>query len=141
MQFGSIVHGALRSRSTDRYGSGQFNAGRVRGGKRHHHQGLDIVAKAKEQILSPIDGDITREAIPYAPFTGLVIRGTGTYLGYEVKLFYVQGYRSGPVIKGEVIGRAEDLTKKYPGITNHVHMEVRNGSGILAPFDLYQMCF
>ncbi len=81
MRFGSIVLGSMRSRSTDKYGSGQFQAGRSMGNKRHSHQGLDVAAKPRETILSPVDGEIIREAIPYAPFTGLLIRGTGTYAG------------------------------------------------------------
>ncbi len=42
---------------------------------------------------------------------------------------------------GEAIGNAEDLTWKYPGITNHVHLEVRNVGMVIPPFNVYQMCF
>jgi hypothetical protein len=141
MQFRSIVTGSLKSRATDRYGSGQFHAGRTKGKKHHEHQGLDVQAKPNESIFSPIDGDIIREAVPYPPFTGVVIRGKGAYAGYEVKLFYVQGYFSGHVTAGTPIGVAEDLSIKYPGITNHVHLEVRSGGKVVPPFDVYQMCF
>ena len=141
MRFGSIVYGSLKSRNTDRYGSGQFHAGRSMSGKRHSHQGLDIVATAGEQIRSPIDGVITREAIPYAPFTGLVIKGTGAFAAYQVKLFYVQAYRCGSVRAGDVIGNAQDLSEQYPGITNHVHLEVRSFGTVLPPLEVYQMCF
>lgn len=141
MQFRSIVAGSLKSRASDEYGSGQFHAGRTKGKKRHEHQGLDVLASPNEQIFSPIDGEIIREAIPYPPFTGIAIRGTGDYAGYEVKLFYVQGYFCGPVKAGAAIGVAENLAKKYPGITNHVHLEVRNQGKVVPPFDVYQMCF
>ena len=111
------------------------------GKKRREHQGLDIQARPSARILSPIDGAIIREAAPYSPFTGVAIRGTGDYTGYEVKLFYVKGYLCGPVKAGDLIGTAEDLSIKYPGITNHVHLEVRNRGIVVSPLHVYQMCF
>lgn len=136
MAFASIMR-ASSSRASDRFGSGQFGASR---GSRKH-QGLDVKAKPGEVVHSPIDGVIVRECVPYAPFTGLLIRGTGEHSGYEVKLFYVQGNFCGSVKAGEPIGTAEDLAVKYPGITNHVHLEVRKNGAIVAPFDLFEMCF
>ena len=141
MQFGSIVYGSLKSRQTDRYGSGQFHAKRSKGIKHHNHQGLDIAAKPNEIILSPIDGQVIREASPYPPFTGILIRGSGAYDGYEAKLFYVRGQRCGVVKAGDVIGVCEDLAVKYPGITNHVHLEVRFLGVVIPPLELYSMCF
>ena len=77
------------------------------------------------------DGIILREAIPYPPFSGLLIRGTGGYAGYEVKLFYVDGLWCGPCSAGTTIGYAENLAFKYPGIPNHVHIEVRRGGALI----------
>jgi hypothetical protein len=139
MTFKSIVRGLMRSRAVDPRGSGQFGALRDHGKRRH--QGLDIKANPGEMILSPIDGDVVREAVPYPPFTGLLIRGSGEYDGYDVKLFYVTGLACGPCMAGTPVGYAEDLNKKYPGITNHVHMEVRYKGKIVPPTDTYQMCF
>lgn len=141
MLFRSIVAGPLKSRGSDAYGSGQFHAGRTKGKNHHKHQGLDVQAKPNENIFSPIDGEIIRESDPYAPFSGIAIHGTGDYAGYEVKIFYVKGYFCGPVKAGSMIGRAEDLSIKYPGITNHVHLEVRQKGKIIPPFDVYEMCF
>lgn len=51
----------------------------------------------------------------------------GEHKGLDVTLFYV---RVAPAVMGkevganEIIGIACDLDKKYPGITNHVHLEV-----------------
>jgi hypothetical protein len=45
-----------RSRTSDKYGSGQFGVSRD-----HHsrsHQGLDVVASPGELIFSPIDGTV-----------------------------------------------------------------------------------
>ena len=139
MAFASIVK-AAQSRGTDnKYGSGQFGASRDKGTRKH--KGLDVKAVPHEAVFSPLDGVIVRECVPYAPFTGLLIRGTGEHSGYEVKLFYVQGLACGPVKAGELVGAAEDLSVKYPGITNHVHLEIRKNGKVVPPLDFYEMCF
>jgi murein DD-endopeptidase MepM/ murein hydrolase activator NlpD len=139
MRFASIVYGSMQSRTSDPYGSGQFAAPRD-----HHsrqHNGLDIAANPGDTVLSPIEGDLVREAIPYAPFTGLLIEGTGAHAGYSVKLFYVEAYGCGRVGAGTPLGHVQDLQHTYPGITNHVHMEVRYKGKLVSPTDTYQMCF
>jgi murein DD-endopeptidase MepM/ murein hydrolase activator NlpD len=139
MRFASIVHGSMHSRTSDPYGSGQFAAPRD-----HHsrqHKGLDIAADPGEAVLSPIEGDLVREAIPYPPFTGLLIQGVGAHAGYSVKLFYVEGRGCGRVAAGGVIGHVQDLRYVYPGITNHIHMEVRYQGKLVPPTDAYKMCF
>jgi hypothetical protein len=95
-------------------------------------------------VFSPIDGQVLREAIPYRndpSFRGVVIQGIGEWLGYEVKLFYVQGIVSGPVRAGQAVGTAQDLGGRYPGITNHVHLEVRRGGMVIDPDQLFDICF
>lgn len=138
MQFRRITDGPTRA--CDAWGSGQFGAGRGS----HSHEGLDVVSRPGQQILSPISGEVVREAHPYAGdsrYTGIVIRGTGQWSGYEVKMFYVQGFRSGPIFAGEEIGRAQDITARYPGITNHVHIEVRFRGLLLDPTQMFGVCF
>lgn len=140
MNFASEVVRSQRSRRTDRYGSGQF--GSRRGARLH--QGLDIEAQPGEAVFSPIEGDVVREALPYADdpsLSGVVIQGSGNWIGYEVKLFYVEGLFCGKALPGARVGRAQDLTLKYPGITNHVHLEVRMGGKALSPMEIYGMCF
>lgn len=130
------------SRGFDRWGSGQFGASRS-GGKRKH-KGLDVIAKPGESVRSPIEGDVVREGMPYSNDPGykyVQIRGTGEYEGYVVKLFYVKGYFSGRVRAGEKVGIAQDLTKRYKNITNHVHMQVKQNGKLLSPFEVYAMCF
>src|SRR5262245_40323099 len=141
MSFKAIVE-KMKSRGFDkRYGSGQFKTSRDRGTR--EHKGLDVLATAGESVMSPIDGEILREARPYknSPLEGLEIRGVGPYAGFEVKLFYVKGLRSGPCLAGEVIGNADDLSVRYPGMPNHVHMEVRYRGQLMSPADTYRMCF
>jgi hypothetical protein len=94
-------------------------------------------------VFSPIEGDVVRESRPYkddSRYTGILIRGTGPWTGIEVRLFYVEGFRSGPVKPGDAVGRAQNLQPKYPGIGNHVHLEVREGSRVLSPEDVYLQC-
>lgn len=140
--FHDIVLGGQSSRQRDSYGSGQFGSSRD-GGSRSHH-GLDIVARSGQAILSPIDGDVLREAQPYKhkpDVTGLVIRGTGGWAGYEVKIFYALGLFSGPVKAGQPVATAQDLNSTYPGITNHVHMEARKDGQLVDPLEAFGRCF
>lgn len=128
------------SRRTDGFGSGQYGA--PRGSGTHH--GLDVVARAGEDVMSPIDGVVVREALPYAndpSYRGILIRGTGEWSGIEVKMFYVIGRKSGQVAAGEVVGTAQDISMKYPGITNHVHLEVRQDGIEVPPFTIFGMCY
>ena len=138
--FHAMTAGRMRSRGTDNYGSGQHGASR--GGR--SHAGLDIVTRANEVIFSPIDGEVIREAFPYhdgTEYRGILIKGTGDYNGYEIKLFYVNGLLSGPVKAGGLIGHAQNLAVKYPGITNHVHLEIYRNGVPINPVEAFRMCF
>lgn len=123
-----VKHGKVRK--SDKWGKGHYGASR---GKRTH-KGLDIEAQPKQEIVSPIDGTIIRKAYPYASdmrFTGLLIEGSGKYKGYSIKIFYMNpsaGIVGKMVQAADKIGEAQDLTVKYPGITNHVHIEVKIGN-------------
>ncbi|MET1257575.1 peptidoglycan DD-metalloendopeptidase family protein [Aliikangiella maris] len=120
-----VKNGKVRKK--DKWGGGQYGASR---GKRQHF-GLDITANPGQDILSPIEGKIIRISYPYAndlKFTGLLINGSGAHTGIEVKIFYLSpapGVINKSVTPGEKIGNAQALTTKYPGITNHVHIEIK----------------
>lgn len=139
-QFHSVVEGKMRSRGRDAFGSGQPGASR---GSRAH-LGIDVIANPMQKILSPIDGNVIREAFPCKDdpsMRGILIRGTGNYIGWEVKLFYVLGLFSGQVKAGSLIGHAQSLASKYPGITNHIHMEVFRSGAQVDPREPFAMCF
>lgn len=142
MDFHSLVDGKMSSRGTDAFGSGQ--PGSPRDGGRRSHGGIDIIARPGARIYSPLEGEVIREASPYKDdprMRGVLIRGHGEHQGWQVKLFYVLGLFSGGVSPGQVIGHAQDLSIKYPHITNHVHMEVlRNGMPV-DPREPFRMCF
>ena len=118
--------GSNTLRGVDSFGQGRFAAPR---GARLH-SGVDFNVEAGDNVYSPIFGKIVRVAIPYKSderFRGLVIEGIGRYVGYSVKLFYLDPLKEivGRTVKqGELIGTAQDLTIKYPGITNHIHFEI-----------------
>jgi murein DD-endopeptidase MepM/ murein hydrolase activator NlpD len=126
-------------RRGDPWGHGHFGAGR--GGR--SHEGVDFAAQPGEEILSPIEGTVVRTAAPYkndTRFTGVVVEGVGPWAGVQVKLFYVEGQRSGPVKAGERIGLAQNLQARYPNITNHVHLEIRLLGRLLSPDEAYRQC-
>lgn len=118
--------GSNAVRGSDSFGQGRFAAPR---GARLHN-GVDFNVEAGGDVYSPIFGQIVRVAVPYKSddrFRGLVIEGVGRYAGYSAKLFYLDPLKEivGKTVKqGELIGTAQDLTIKYPGITNHIHFEI-----------------
>ncbi len=132
--FGCITANGMRRQ--DKWGSGHFGASR---GSRSHG-GIDLVADVGEKILSPVDGTITRVAYPYAndlSYTGAVIDAGG---GVEVRIYYIGGVEPGAVKAGQEIGVAQDLRKRYSGITNHVHVEVRVDGAKVDPMPYFSNC-
>lgn len=129
-----------KSRIQDAWGSGLYHASRAE----RIHKGLDIVAAPGEKISAPFEGQILRESIPYPDdpsFRGVFIEGTGKWKGYHMKIFYVEGLLSGGVKEGQEIATVQNLTKRYPRITNHIHVEVKKDEAQIDPFDLWQMSF
>ncbi len=131
-----------QSRRKDLWGSGQYLASRD-GGKRQH-KGLDIIAKSGYEIYAPFPCEITRKGYVYndtLDYNLLEIRGKNEWSEYKVKIFYIK-----PAIcqhefaAGEVIGYAQDITLRYPFITNHIHVELyRYGLPVDAQ-DLFGQC-
>jgi murein DD-endopeptidase MepM/ murein hydrolase activator NlpD len=117
-------------RGHDEFGDGQFGARRD-GGSRDH-EGVDYVAKAGQDIQAPISGYVTKIGYAYAGYSDLrFVEITNPALGYVARAFYVKpGVEVGQTVRlGEVIGTDQSLQKHYPGITNHVHLEVMEPGG------------
>lgn len=117
-------------RGHDEFGDGQFGARRD-GGSRDH-EGVDYVAKAGQDIAAPISGYVTKIGYAYAGSTDLkFVEISNPALGYIARAFYVNpGVEVGQTVRlGETIGRDQSLQKHYPGITNHVHLEVMEPGG------------
>ncbi|QID16273.1 methyltransferase [Nitrogeniibacter mangrovi] len=119
-----VEDGAVRG--SDAWGAGHFGAPR---GARSH-RGVDLVAVPGQPVCSPIDAELVRRADPYdddAVLTGVLLRGVGGHAGLEVKLFYMDvdpALLGTTVQAGQRIGAVQCLQHRYPGITNHVHLEV-----------------
>ena len=110
----------------DSYGSGNFMASRD-GGSRSH-LGRDYIAMPTDETLFPIHGVIERRGLAYSDSAlgSIHIRGVGEHRGLLVKLLYstcdhAVGYEGKA---GERLGSPQDVTTRYPGITNHIHLEV-----------------
>lgn len=132
----------MRSRIQDKFGSGEYGASRDRGTR--SHKGIDIITSSGEEVYAPFEANIIRQTFPYKndpSYEGVVLQGTGKWKGYEAKVFYVTGLLSGPVKEGMLMAHAQDLTKKYPGITNHLHFEIRLDNSTIDPFEIWQMSF
>ena len=117
-------------RGHDEFGDGRFGARRD-GGSRDH-EGVDYVAKAGQDVLAPISGYVTKIGYAYAGSSDLkFVEISNPALGYVARAFYVTpGVEVGQTVRlGEVIGKDQSLQKHYPGITNHVHLEVMEPGG------------
>lgn len=134
--FGNIVRGKQIIRGCDPKGCGNFGADR----SGHQHQGIDIVVNPGDDVLSPINGSVTRFPFPYPDnltYTGIEIKNAQ----FSVKMFYLTPFVTigKKVIIGEKIGTAQNLKTKFgPQMTNHVHIEVRDKNNTLInPTTLY----
>lgn len=131
-----------KTRVRDSYGSGQYGASRDSGTRKHN--GIDIIVNPDEKIFCPIKGAIISETMPYRKdpsYKGVVIKGIESWIGYEIKIFYMVGLFSGVANESQEIGFAQNLTIKYPGITNHIHLEVKFQGQQIDPFELWQYSF
>lgn len=132
----------LKSRVRDAYGSGQYGASRDAGVRKHN--GIDIIVAPGEKIFSPIKGNIVRQAMPYRDdpnYKGIILKGIQEWDGYEIKIFYIEGLFSGQSFATQEIGYAQNLSLKYPGITNHIHVEVKYLGIQIDPFTIWQYSF
>ncbi|HEY5412596.1 MAG TPA: peptidoglycan DD-metalloendopeptidase family protein [Caulobacteraceae bacterium] len=117
-------------RGCDDFGCGDFGSDRDAGGRRH--QGVDFDAAAGQQIAAPISGFVSKIGLAY---TGdqryRYVEITNPALHYEARVFYVDPtVLEGQAIHlGQGIGRDHSLQARYPGITNHVHLEIEKIGG------------
>lgn len=85
-------------------------------------------------MTSAVSGTVTRIGYPYGDDLSYRYVEIKTEKGYVVRHFYVEpseGLKVGD--KAEAgrteIGTTQDLDRRYEGITNHVHVEVRGPDG------------
>ena len=122
----------------DKGGSGWFGSGRVG----HVHQGTDFVCRPGQSVYAPFAGRIIRSAKPYPGddrWNGLVMLSDQD--NYECKLFYCTLAEDigEHVERGQLIAFAQAISGKYSsGVTDHVHIEVRQKGIILNPENLWR---
>jgi hypothetical protein len=118
-----------KSIRNDPKGNGGY--GSPRGTRKH--DGIDWLAKPGQDVVMPCrNGFLRRIIYPYASdlsYKGVVIEGRMGKAKCFIVLFYVDvaNNRIGKMFsQGEVIGKAQDIAKKYGGrpMKNHVHMSV-----------------
>ncbi len=114
-------------RALDDFGSGAFGARRDGGGRRH--EGVDYAATVGQVVRAPISGYVTKIGYAYGDDAGLrFVEITNPAIGYVARAFYIDPTVTvGQAVRlGSQIGRAVSLQSHYPGITDHVHLEVMN---------------
>lgn len=112
-------------RDWDGFGSGAYGASRD-GGVRHH-EGVDYVAKAGQAVKAPISGYVTRVGYAYDDDLSFrYVEITNPALRYQARVLYIApDVAVGDTVRlGETIGEAQTLQGRYPGITDHVHLEL-----------------
>lgn len=122
------------TRKCDAKGCGYYGA--PRGSRKH--VGIDFVTDVGEKVFAPVSGKVTRHL--YAA-SDLVHKGIEIVTGNEKhQIFYIKPTVSpgSYVKKGQVIGTADDLSKKYgSAMTNHVHHEIEINNKFIDPTYLY----
>ena len=114
-------------RYADKWGRGAYGAPRDNGSRIHN--GLDfIVSPIGQKIVAPCAGLVVRIKLPYANpvknvlFSGILVRASD----YEYTLFYFEPLKeiiSTRIQEGQLVGHAQDISMKYPGMIPHIHMQ------------------
>lgn len=125
-----MIKALLPPRGADKWGSGHFGASR---GDRTHN-GIDWKVLPGTVILAPVTGTVTKLGYPYSDDLGFRYVQITDSAGADHRVFYIDplvpvGHQ---VFKDRSpIGTVQDLDLRYPGITPHVHYEIKlNGSYI-----------
>lgn len=110
-------------REGDRFGFGHFGASR---GNRTH-EGVDLVANPGDYVYAPFKGTITKHGYCYSDTSEYrYIEVTGEK--NTVRILYAEldnAFDVGDSVpEGQFLGIAQDIAKRYPGITPHVHVEL-----------------
>ena len=119
-------------RAQDDWGAGHFGAGRDSSTRTHN--GVDLVANPGASVTAPVSGEVKKTGQVYSSGVQYDYVEIKTRSDHTVRVFYVspdQSMQKGtPVVAGKTtLGSVQDLTLRYKGITNHVHVELRDPSG------------
>ena len=126
-----MLKAELPVRRTDKHGSGAWGA--PRGGRKH--RGVDYACHDGTIIFSATLGVVTKIGYPYCDDLSYRYVEVTDANNNRYRYFYL----SPLVTKGEAVtnstplGMVQDLQKRYKHITNHCHVEVKNGDDYLNP--------
>jgi murein DD-endopeptidase MepM/ murein hydrolase activator NlpD len=115
----------LEVRGCDSQGCGHFGASR---GTRKHN-GVDLVCDLDTPINSPISGMVTKIGWPYGDKDKQHIRYVQVTSGdYDFRVFYINpAVEVGQMVSTDsVLGFSQELGCFYQGITEHVHLEIKD---------------
>lgn len=113
-------------RGRDAKGEGHFGA--ARDGGRRKHLGVDLIAAHGTPVMSSVSGTVSRLGWTYSGDPHYRYVEVTTTAGQVVRHFYVFPFveANEAVEAGKTrLGTVQDLTRRYPGITNHLHLEMR----------------
>jgi murein DD-endopeptidase MepM/ murein hydrolase activator NlpD len=121
-------------RQCDAQGCGHYGASR---GNRKH-TGVDYIADPEQPVRAVRSGTVTVVGYTYSDdlsFRYIAIKSDD---GVVVRHLYVRPndriYNGAQVKAGEVIGNYQRLGIRFPGITEHVHIDAWEGNGTLTPW-------
>lgn len=110
-------------RGFDGHGTGRYGA--PRDGRMH--RGVDFICDSGQDIVCPIDNaKVIRESKPYKEdlsWSGIVLKNEVVV----VQMFYfepVKGIFGKAVKQGDLLGYAQDISLKYPGMIPHIHLRI-----------------
>jgi hypothetical protein len=118
-------------RLEDVHGRGCYGARR---GDDRIHRGADFVCIPGQEVVFPVyEAKVARISKPYNDdlrWSGLKLRAPHL----ELFLWYLEplaGIVGQWVHQGDVLGHAQDIGLKYPGITPHIHLEIESINPVL----------
>jgi len=125
----------LKKRECDNWGCGYFGASR---GSRTHN-GIDYLINKYALVLSPVSGTVTKVGFPYSNDLSYRYIQITDNAGFKHRVFYVNPsvFVGDVVEENQVIGSAQNLDKRYKGIPNHVHYEIKRNKEYFNPEEYF----
>jgi len=113
---------------------GGWGAARTSKGRPRKHEGIDILTVVGQPIVAPVRAYFLRVADPYIDKRDKKLLGAVLVAGDNTKLKFLyidplEGKVGKTLEEGEVFGYAQSLQHLYPGIQEHLHLEVRDHEG------------
>ena len=130
-----MITGILPVRGMDKFGEGKYHAAR---GKRIHN-GTDYSCHPGTLIRAVSTGIVTKIGYPYSDDMSFKYVEITDTIKYKVRYFYILPHvvKNDHVYEGDIIGETQSLQKRYPGITDHCHLEIKNAEGKFIDPDEY----